>query len=73
MGIRFLDSLLMLIAASVGVFAAYLVGHAISNTHAAWAWIGAAACLVLAAGLGWVLVRRLRSHHGGSPDAPAHR
>ena len=71
MGIRFIDSLLMLLTASVGVFSAYLVGHALSNTHATWAWVGAGLCLVAAIALGWVLTRRLRSFAARN-DAAAH-
>ncbi|MEJ2503177.1 MAG: hypothetical protein P8177_07635 [Gemmatimonadota bacterium] len=62
MGIRFVDSLIMLAAAAVGVFSAYLVGHALSIEHGAWAWIGAALCLVVAAALGALLTRRLRRY-----------
>ena len=61
MGIRFIDSLLMLLTACTGVFAAYLVGHGISN-HYAWPWIAAGGCAVLALGLGWFLTRRLRRY-----------
>lgn len=71
MGIRFIDSLIMLVAASVGVFSAYLVGHALSAEHAGWAWIGAAVCLAVAGALGALLTRRLR-RYGGGHGASAH-
>lgn len=71
MGIRFIDSLIMLVATSVGVFSAYLVGHALSSEHSAWAWIGAAICLVVAGALGALLTRRLRGYSHGA-DARAH-
>lgn len=62
MGIRFLDSLLALLAATAVVFAAYLVGYALSGDHAGWAWITAAALLVAGAGLGLLTTRRIRSY-----------
>jgi hypothetical protein len=71
MGIRFIDSLIMLVAVSVGVFSAYLVGHALSSEHGGWAWIGAAICMVVAAALGALLTRRLRGYADRS-DAAAH-
>lgn len=60
MGIRFVDSILSLLTSLAVVFSAYLVGHALSSEHAAWAWIAAAALLVLGAGLGFLTVRRIR-------------
>lgn len=62
MGIRFLDSILVLVAASLIVFPVYLVGHALSNDHATWAWIAAPLLLAAGAGLGWLTGRRLRSY-----------
>jgi hypothetical protein len=62
MGIRFLDSILALITAAAIVFAAYLVGHALSSDHAGWAWITAAGLLAAAAALGFLTTRRIRSY-----------
>ena len=62
MGIRFLDSILALVAASMVVFAAYLIGHALSNDHATWAWITAPILIVVGAGLSWFTARRFRSY-----------
>ena len=62
MGIRFIDSLLALLVASLGVFAAYLVGHALSSDHAGWAWITAAGCLVAGLLLGALTTRRFRTY-----------
>lgn len=61
MGIRFLDSILALVTTSAVVFAAYLVGYALSADHAGWAWISAAACLAGAIALGFLTTRRIRS------------
>ena len=57
MGIRFLDSILMLVAAAAFVFTAYLVGHALSAEHAGWAWVSAAATLVASSLLAAFLAR----------------
>ena len=62
MGLSFIDTILSLLAAALGVFTAYLVGHALSSEHAGWAWISAAVCLVLALALGALTVRRTRRH-----------
>jgi hypothetical protein len=67
MGIRFLDSILILLTAACGVFTAYFVGHGLSNMTA-WPWITAAVLLALAFGLGALTVRRIRSH----PDQREH-
>ncbi len=62
MGLRFLDSLLALLSASLVVFAAYFIGHALSNDHAAWAWIAAPIMILAGAGLAWVTARRIRGY-----------
>jgi hypothetical protein len=62
MGIRFLDSLLVLLAAACGVLTAYFVGHALSSEHAGWAWMTAAGLLVAAVLLGALTTRRFRSY-----------
>ena len=63
MGIRFLDSLLVLLTASAGVGAAYFAGHALSLDHdAGWAWITAAALVVAAVFLGAFTSRRIRGY-----------
>jgi len=69
MGLTFIDSILILVAAGCGVFSAYFVGHALSSDHGGWAWITAAALLALAVILGFVAVRRLR-RYGDIPDPP---
>ena len=61
MGIRFLDSILVLVAAAAGVFTAYLIGHALS-AHASWAWVGAAVSFGVAVVLGLVASRRIRGY-----------
>lgn len=61
MGIRFLDSILVLVAAAAGVFTAYLIGHAIS-AHVSWAWLGAAGSFAVAVALGLIASRRIRSY-----------
>ena len=62
MGIRFLDSILMLLTASAGVGAAYFAGHALSSDHAGWAWMTAAALVVVAVFLGALTSRRVRGY-----------
>lgn len=62
MGIRFLDSILALLTACMVVFSAYLIGHALSNDHATWAWIGAAALILGGTLLGWFTARRIRGY-----------
>lgn len=63
MGIRFFDSILMLLTASAGVGAAYFAGHAISLDHdAGWAWLTAAGLVVAAVFLGAITSRRVRSY-----------
>lgn len=59
MGIRFLDSILVLVAAAAGVFTAYLIGHGLSS-HAGWAWPAAGASLAVACLLGFLASRRIR-------------
>ena len=61
MGIRFLDSLLMLLTAAAGVGAAYFAGHALSS-DAGWAWITAAALVVVAVFIGAITSRRVRGY-----------
>jgi hypothetical protein len=62
MGLRFLDSILALLSASLVVFAAYFIGHALSNTHATWAWIAAPAMILAGAALSWFTARRIRGY-----------
>ncbi|MFO7894327.1 MAG: hypothetical protein R6U63_11375 [Longimicrobiales bacterium] len=62
MGIRFLDSILMLLTAAAGVGAAYFAGHALSIDHAGWAWITAGGLVVIALFLGAVTSRRVRGY-----------
>lgn len=62
MGIRFLDSILMLLTAAAGVGAAYFAGHALSIDQAGWAWITAGALVVIALFLGAVTSRRVRGY-----------
>ena len=72
MGIRFLDSILSLIAAFAVVLSAYFVGHALSSDHAGWAWITAAVLLVLGAGLGFLTGRRIRDFAARRDSAVHH-
>lgn len=62
MGIRFADSILMLLTAAAGVGAAYFAGHALSVDHAGSAWITAAALVVVALFLGAITSRRVRGY-----------
>ena len=63
MGIRFLDSILLLLTACAGVGAAYFAGHALSLDHdAGWAWITAAGLVVAAVFLGATASRRVRGY-----------
>ena len=62
MGIRFLDSILMLLTAAAGVGAAYFAGHALSIEHGGWAWMTAGALVVVAVFLGALTSRRVRSY-----------
>ena len=62
MGIRFSDSILMLLTAAAGVGAAYFAGHALSIDHGSWAWITAAALVVVAVFLGAITSRRIRGY-----------
>lgn len=62
MGIRFLDSILALVSTSMVVFSAYLIGHALSNEHAGWAWIAAPALILAGAALSWFTARRIRAY-----------
>jgi fluoride ion exporter CrcB/FEX len=59
MGIRFVDSILMLLTAGLGVATAYFVGHGLSE-WTAWPWITAAACLLGSFLVGMVTIRRIR-------------
>lgn len=70
MGLRFLDSILSLAAASAVVFSAYLVGHALSS-GAGWAWMAAPVLLVVGLALAWVTARRIRSY-ASSRGEPLH-
>lgn len=65
MGIRFIDSILALVATAAFVFSAYLVGHALSSEHAGWAWASAPVFLLAGAGLGWLTARRIRTYARG--------
>lgn len=67
MGIRFLDSILTLVAAAAGVLTAYMVGHALS-AHETWAWLAAAGSLAVAVMLGFVVNRRVRSYARGKGE-----
>jgi uncharacterized membrane protein (DUF441 family) len=69
MGIRFVDSILALLAAVCGVLVAYFVGHGLSEMTA-WPWITAAVLLVAALGLGALTIRRVRDYAaaGRRPD-----
>lgn len=62
MGIRFLDSILMLLTATSGVGAAYFAGHALSIEHGRWAWITAGALVVVAVLIGALTSRRVRGY-----------
>lgn len=62
MGIRFVDSILMLLTAAAGVAAAYFAGHALSVEQGSWAWITAAGLVVAAVFLGAVTSRRIRGY-----------
>jgi hypothetical protein len=62
MGIRFLDSILMLLTGAAGVAAAYFAGHALSIDHGGWAWVTAAVLVVAAVFLGAVASRRIRGY-----------
>lgn len=70
MGMRFLDTILTLVAASAVVFSAYLVGHALSS-GAGWAWLGAPVLLLIGIALGWLTARRIRSFASGRGE-PLH-
>ena len=62
MGIRFLDSILMLLTASAGVGAAYFAGHALSIDHGSWAWMVAGGLTVGAVFIGAITSRRIRGY-----------
>ena len=73
MGIRFIDSILSLLAAACVVFSAYFAGHALSIDHSAWAWITAAVLLVLGIALVFLATRRIRdyaAHHAPHDPHP---
>jgi hypothetical protein len=59
MGIRFLDSILSLIAATFAVLTAYFFGHGLSEMTA-WPWIASGVSALIAVGLGWFVIRRVR-------------
>jgi uncharacterized membrane protein (DUF441 family) len=61
MGIRFVDSILALLAATTGVLTAYFVGHGLS-AMTAWPWITAAVLLAVSVLLSAVTVRRVRGY-----------
>jgi uncharacterized membrane protein (DUF441 family) len=71
MGIRFVDSILALLAAACGVLVAYFVGHGLSEMTA-WPWITAAVLLVAAIVLGAVTIRRVRSDAAERERPPGH-
>ncbi|HUE77684.1 MAG TPA: hypothetical protein VMM83_07060 [Longimicrobiales bacterium] len=62
MGIRFLDSILSLLAVSCVVFSSYFVGHALSIDHPGTAWIIAAVLAVLGLAMGFLTIRRIRGY-----------
>lgn len=68
MGIRLVDSILTLLAATCGVLTAYFVGHGLS-AMTAWPWLTAAGLLLAAGLLGTLTIRRIRSY-GESQDRP---
>lgn len=70
MGIRFTDSILILLAATSGVLSAYFVGHALVGHDAGWAWITAAVLLLVGAGLGAFSIRRLRDYAAARGESP---
>lgn len=65
MGLRFLDSILMLVTAGAAVASAYFAGHALSVEHGGWAWLTAGALVVVAVGFGALASRRIRDYAGG--------
>ncbi len=68
MGIRFLDSILVLFTAAAVVFSAYAIGFALSSEHPGPAWIAAAVLIGVGVILGWFTTRRIRDYaekHGG--------
>lgn len=62
MGIRLIDSILMLVTAAAGIGAAYFAGHALSIEDGVWAWITAGALVVTAVFLGAITSRRVRGY-----------
>lgn len=63
MRIRFIDSILSLLAATFGVLTAYFFGHGLSEMTT-WPYLASGASLIIAAGLGWLVVRRVRGYEG---------
>lgn len=72
MGLRFIDSILTLLAVSCVVFSSYFFGHALSSDHAAWAWITFAVLLLVGAALGLFTARRIRDYAARHPREPHH-
>ena len=70
MGIRFIDSILSLLAVCCVVFSAYFAGHALSSEHGGWAWITAAVLVVLGVALVFLTVRRIRDYAARHPHTP---
>jgi hypothetical protein len=62
MGIRFFDSIFMLLTAAAGVGAAYFAGHALAIEDGGWAWITAGVLVVVAVFLGAFTSRRIRGY-----------
>ncbi len=62
MGIRFLDSILVLLTATSVVFSAYAIGYALSSEHSGPAWIAAAVLIAVGVLLGWFTTRRIRGY-----------
>jgi uncharacterized membrane protein YgdD (TMEM256/DUF423 family) len=62
MGLKFIDSILMILAVACGVFAAYFAGHALSAEHPGWAWMTAGVLLLVSAALSFLTIRRLRTY-----------
>ncbi len=62
MGIRFIDSILALLAAVSFVLIAYFAGHALSSDRATWAWASAGGLAAFSALTGFIAMRRIRSY-----------
>ena len=67
MGLKFIDSLLTLLAVGPAVASVYFIGYAISVEDAPWAWITAGILLAVALMSGFLLVRRIRGYRERPP------